>query len=345
MTEEIAIDIAPWKDDAPFVYSMTYDEGTIDAITNSYPIHEEYGIPGHICQVSGRLGLQRLERGTSMRDVFYLNAEQLRFLIGRGWSVSSHSHTHCPTDQEGIDLDLEVRISKWELEEATGQPVHLFAYWNNLAITDQIVRVAKQSGYIGILTLAYPFNSPDYDVWDIARSTVGRDQERWLEEPSASRYCHTSEAFPGNLTQEKTRGTWMVDITHLVVERLPRANGPGLWNRCVTPAILNARLAEVRDLWGDDVWAAVPEDVVAYTIRRRASSVRCELSGPGRVICTVQVADLPSHLPESPLTFRAKVPWNNGRVNRGEIPSWVSDGFLLWTTPVEDGGQFILEAA
>ena len=181
MAADIAVDIAPWKDDAPFVYSMTYDEGTIDAISNSYPIHQEYGIPGHICQVSGRLGLQRLERGTSMREVFYLNAAQLRFLIERGWTISSHSHTHVPTDQVGVDLDLEVRISKWELEEATGQPVHLLAYWNDLKLADQILPVAQAAGYLGILSIGYPFNSADYDIWNIARGTVGRDQHHPAE--------------------------------------------------------------------------------------------------------------------------------------------------------------------
>ena len=181
---DISVDITPWKYDAQFVYSMTYDEGTIDAIVNSFPIHEEHDIPGHVCTVSGHLGQQRLVRGTSMREVFYMNPEQLRFLINKGWTISSHSHTHVPTGQDGIDLDLEVRLSKWELEKATGQPVRLLAYWGNLRIADKILPVAKEAGYQGILSIGYPFNTSDYDEWAIMprhyRTRFGRVAPRTI---------------------------------------------------------------------------------------------------------------------------------------------------------------------
>ena len=271
MTPEI--EIAPWKHDAPFVYSLTYDEGTIDAIVNSYPIHQQYDMPGHICQVTGYLGTQRLERGTRMRQVFHMSAEQLRFLIDRGWTVSSHSHTHCSTDQQGIDLDLEVRISKLELEKALGCPVRLFAYWNDLRLADQILPKVQQADYWGILGINYPLNSPDFDRWHIGRGTLGRDMDMWLESSIQEMYHHCQDVFPGRMTRENTRGQWLIDITHLVVDRLPQACPDSLWNRCVTPAILDARLREVREVWGDDVWCAVPEDVLEYTLPRRAASL------------------------------------------------------------------------
>ena len=224
---DISVDITTWKYDAQFVYSMTYDEGTLDAIVNSFPIHEEHDIPGHVCTVSGHLGQQRLVRGTSMREVFYMNPEQLRFLIDKGWTISSHSHTHVPTGQDGIDLDLEVRLSKWELEKATGQPVRLFAYWGNLRIADKILPVAKEAGYQGILSIGYPFNTSDYDEWAIMRGTIGRDLEGWLQEPSVSLYHHTRDAFPGELRQETTRGLWLVDISHIVVDPPPQGQRAG----------------------------------------------------------------------------------------------------------------------
>jgi len=342
MTDSPAVEIAPWKYDAPFVYSITYDEATIDAISNSYPIHQEYDIPGHVCAVSGYLGTQRIERGTSMREVFHMSPEQLRFLADRGWTVSSHSHSHCPTGQEGIDLDLEVRVSKIELEKALGTPVRLLAFWNDLAIEDQIRPIAQQAGYLGILGIAHPFNGPDFDVWHIARGTVGRDMEMWVAEPIASMYHHTREAFPGNLTRENTRGKWLVDITHLVVNRLPKACGEGLWNRCSTPAMLDARLSEVRALWGEDVWAAVPEDVVEYTLLRRAATPMASQPDEGRIVCTVRLNALPAGLQSRELSFTAHVPWSSVRVNGGAIPAGLRDGVALWTAAVHDGAQFVL---
>jgi len=230
-------DIAPWKGDAQFVYSMTYDEATIDALVNAYPIHQEQGVPGHVCAVSGYLGTQRPERGTSMREVFHMSAEQLRFLVARGWTVSSHSHSHPSTNQVGIDLDLEVRVSKHELEKALGSPVRLVTYWNDLALVDQILPRAKEAGYLGILSIGYPFNEPDFDVWGIARATIGRDLEGWFQEPLQSLYHHTRDALPGHLTREQTRGKWLVDLTHIVADRLPKACPESLWNRCSTPGI------------------------------------------------------------------------------------------------------------
>ena len=342
---DIHVELTPWKYDAQFVYSMTYDEGTIDAICNSFPIHEEHDIPGHVCTVSGHLGQQRLERGTSMREVFYMNPEQLRFLINKGWTISSHSHTHVPTDQEGIDLDLEVRLSKWELEKATGAPVRLFAYWGNLRIADKILPVAQAAGYQGMLSIGYPWNTSEFDVWDIMRATIGRDLEGWLQEPSASLYRHTRDAFPGELRKEATRGHWLVDISHIVVDRLPAANGPGLWNRCMTPAILDARLREVRALWGNELWATVPEEVVEYTLLRRAASVSVTADGSDRATCTVSLNGLRDDVISRELTFSAQTPWRNATVNDGSISSQMNDGTLVWTAAVEDGTKFVLTAS
>lgn len=350
MAGDVSVQIAPWKYDASFVYSMTYDEATIDAIVNSYPIHQEHGIPGHVCAVSGYLGTQRLERGTSMREVFHMSAEQLRFLLDRGWTVSSHSHSHPPTNLEAVDLDLEVRLSKWELEQATGRPVMIFTIWNNLALADQIVPAAQNAGYLGVLSIAHPFNPPDYDVWAIGRGTIGRDLEGWLTEPTASAYRHTRAAFPGRLTREATRGTWLVDLTHIVADRHPRACPPSLWNRCSTPAIVDARLREVRALWGDDLWATVPEDVLQYTLLRRAARLEVSTPAPDQAECLVRLGPLPAAMESRALTFRAELPWRRATVAyasntpppNARIESRMIENVFTWTASVEDGTRFVL---
>ena len=344
MPRELAVEVAPWKHDAQFVYSVTYDEGTLDALVNSYPIHEEHGIPGHICQVTGFLGKQRLDRGTSLFDVFYLNEDQIRFLVDRGWTFSSHSHSHVPTGQKGIDLDMEVRLSKHELERATGRSVDIITYWGNTALKDQIVPIAKEAGYLGVLSIDYPLNSPDFDVWDIGRGTIGRDLDGWVDNPSTAQYRHTKDAFPGHLTRENSRGKWLVDLTHVIADRLPPRVPESAWNRCCTPEILDSRLREVRQLWGDELWATVPEDVVHYTLLRRSAEVGVESLGPDRAACTVRLDELPDAVSRRELTFRAFTKWQGMRINGGTVDVRSVNGAFVWTAPVVDGTEFILEA-
>ena len=176
------------------------------------------------------------------------------------------------------------------------------------------------------------------------RGTIGRDLEGWLQEPSVSLYHHTRDAFPGELRQETTRGLWLVDISHIVVDRLPKANGPGLWNRCMTPSILDARLREVRALWGNDLWATVPEEVVEYTLLRRAAAVTVASNGTDRATCTVNLNGLRDDVTARELTFRANTPWRNATVNGGAISAQMKDGTLVWTATVEDGTKFVLSA-
>ncbi|MCC6442714.1 MAG: polysaccharide deacetylase family protein [Armatimonadetes bacterium] len=342
---DFTVAIAPWKENAAFVYSVTYDEATIDVLTNVYPIHQEYDMPGHVCAVSGYLGTERLYRGTSMREIFHMSAEQLHFLIARGWTVSSHSHSHPPTGQEGIDLDMEVQVSKWELEKATGSPVRLFTYWNDLALFDRILPHAKAAGYLGALSIGYPFNTPDFDRWNIARGTLGRDLEGWLEEPLVSLYSHSRDAFPGKLTREKTAGRWLVDITHIVAHRLPRACPESLWNRCSTPDILESRLQEVRALWGDRLWAAVPEAVLDYALMRRAARLAVQRVSPECFTCTVSLDPVPEAVSRRELTFRADIPWQRAEINRGKVSAFMQEGLLTWTAEARDGTQFAVRAA
>jgi peptidoglycan/xylan/chitin deacetylase (PgdA/CDA1 family) len=341
------VELAPWKNDAPFVFSMTYDEGTIDHIVNAYPIHEEYGIPGHVCQVAGYLGTQRLERGTAMREVFHMSGEHLRFLVARGWSVSSHSHSHPPTNQDGVDLDLEIRISKLELERALGSRVRLFGWWNNLSLAEKALPLVKEAGYDGALSLGHPFNGPDFDVWSIERNMLADDMDFWFSPQMQASYHQVREAGPGNLTRETSRGSWIADITHIVVDQFPAACPPSLWNRCARPSQLAARFREIRSVWGDEVWATVPEAVVDYAQVRRAARVSVETTAAHRAVCTVSLAELPRGVECRDLTLVVRAPWSALSVNEGRIPvrKRPDDGAFVFTAPVADSTRFVLEAA
>ena len=51
------VSICRWRNDAPFAYSMTCDEGTVDTMEYALPVHEQFGFPGHVDVLAGQLGL------------------------------------------------------------------------------------------------------------------------------------------------------------------------------------------------------------------------------------------------------------------------------------------------
>lgn len=79
------VSICRWLNDAPFAYSMTYDEGTVDTMANALPVHEQFGFPGHVDVVAGQLGERRHALSSSLNDYMHMSAEQLKELLQRGW--------------------------------------------------------------------------------------------------------------------------------------------------------------------------------------------------------------------------------------------------------------------
>ena len=134
-----SVEIAPWKDDATFVYSVVFDEGTIDCLANAFPIGQQYGIPGDVAVVAGQLGEKRHVERSSLNDYFHMGPEHLRFLLSQGWSISNHSFCHPPLrDPDSIDFRQEIVESYHILEEALGQPAPIFSSWNSFEVYDTV---------------------------------------------------------------------------------------------------------------------------------------------------------------------------------------------------------------
>ena len=53
--DNCSVEICGFLNDAPFAYSATYDEGTVDCLANALPVHEAFDFPGHVNVVAGRL--------------------------------------------------------------------------------------------------------------------------------------------------------------------------------------------------------------------------------------------------------------------------------------------------
>ena len=79
-----SVEIAPWKDDATFVYSVVFDEGTIDCLANAFPIGQQYGIPGDVAVVAGQLGEKRHVERSSLNDYFHMGPQHLKISLVAG---------------------------------------------------------------------------------------------------------------------------------------------------------------------------------------------------------------------------------------------------------------------
>ena len=260
------VTICRWRGDAPFAYSMTYDEGTVDALANAFPIHEEFAIPGHLDVVAGQIGKARNAFLSSLNGYRHLGAGELKDLIGRGWGVGNHSWSHYvhPT-QPGLDLYREVVWSKYRLEEMIDHPVRIFTIPNDTHNYPPVIDLVKKH-YLACAYIEGAPNRENFDLYKIGNIVVAsgtiRPRAGWPE-----------ELLLENLQPEFLDGSWLYETSHLVMWNVPQDH------KCVTPEYLTRRFARLRELSGDALWAATPDDVIDYVLMRRnleVDNVRAE---------------------------------------------------------------------
>ena len=288
-----AVEVAPWKDDAAFVYSVVFDEGTIDCLANAFPVGQQYGIAGDVAVVAGQLGEKRHVERSSLNDYFHMGPEHLKFLLSQGWSVSNHSYSHPPLRGPGrIDFAQEVVESYHTLERALGQPAPIFSSWNSFELYDTVrAWVRRVPGYLGLTRAsndAEHINPPDFDPFSIWRNRLCEDDEiAYLPEWLSRR----------GFAPERVRGQWLVDVTHLVMYKTPQGH------KCISPRALEGRFDQMRTAFGDALWAANPDDVVRYAYLRRHCAPTIEQKSDGRATVTVDFPGLPPQIEEGELTF------------------------------------------
>lgn len=265
-----SVSLCPWLHDAPFAYSMTYDEGTVDCLANALPVHEQFGFPGHVDVVAGQLGQQRRAWGSSLNAFVHMSADELRFLIGKGWGVGNHSWSHFVHPlQPGLDLYREVVWSKYRLEDMLDHPVRIFTIPNDKYNYEAVLPLVRQH----YLACAYIDGSPnreDFDLYKIGNFMVASGQ-------ISRSYDWKTELLTPNLDLEFLRGSWLYETSHLVRWNVPQAH------KCVTPEDLTRRFERLRDISGGKLWAAKPDDVVDYVLLRRALTVAIVRTEPRTV--------------------------------------------------------------
>ena len=328
----MSVEICRWKHGLAFVYSITYDEGFADLIDHALPIHQKYGVPGHLVMVAGQLGqLRDIPSSTYHNLRRHLSPQQLRDLIQEGWSVGDHSMTHGDLN---VDTHTEIVLSKKVLEEAIGQPVNVFHLPGADFSFAPAARYLEEAGFLAVFFADDRLNGHDPDLFALSRTL--------LYVIEGEPICPLYDPFPRvydpyhRLYEALETGGWVVDITH-AVEPEPLA----LW-KDTTPDILDARFDCLRRVGDGREWAAEPEEVVDYILTRRAASVedvqteaahvsfRLALGNiPGAVKCreisvSVQLSTVASCLPTVSVNGQASAEIDHFRGNELTF-TWQAD--------------------
>ncbi len=264
-----------WPGDAPFAYSMTYDEGTVDTLANALPVHEKFGFPGHVDVVAGQLGKKRRAYGSSLNNYVHMGVEELRFLLDKGWGVGNHSWSHYVHPvQPGLDLWREVVWSKYRLEDALDHPVRIFTIPNDKHNYEPVLPLVRRH-YLACAYIDGGPNRADFDLYKIGNFMVASGT-------IAAAYDWKKELLTENLAADFLDGCWLYETSHLVMWDVPQPH------KCITPEDLTKRFAKLVEVSGGALWAATPDDVVDYVLLRRNVYAKVVQAGPRSVEFEVQ---------------------------------------------------------
>ena len=347
----MSLTICPWKYGKRWVYSITYDEALADLHRFAIPMHEEYGIPGHVEVVVGQLGEIRQIGNSSFNGYRHMNGGELRDLLARGWGVGNHSWVHEIITPEMVEK--EIGHAKQVLEEALGEQVILYCSpGDNTNMADHVLEACRRYGYLGAMSITDALNLPGDELFWINRTA--------LHDHYYPPFYSTFDPYR-NIRQAQELQGWLIDYCHCPLETAVHPN------KDCSETQLRQRLETVLSEGGEAVWCAVPEEVLSYHLMRCHARVET-VSDNGAVgddyaddlaagdsaeaqHYRIGLPGLPNQLPYRSLTLEAIVPaaWCrdprvvvDGQELAAEV---VRPGLLRVTTPVQDGTRVEVHAA
>ena len=322
----MSLSICPWKHGKRWVYSITYDEALADLHRFAVPMHEEYGIPGHVEILVGQMGQIRKAGHSSYNGFRHMNGEELRDLLARGWGVGNHSWSHEVITPEKWWMRRSAAPSRcWRKPSAS--PIILYCSpGNNTNMADHVLQACRRYGYLGAMSLTDALNRPGDELFWINRTAL---HDHYYE-PFYSAYDPYR-----NIRQAEAVQGWLIDYCHCPLEE------PVHPNKDCSEAQLRQRLETVLSEGGDAVWCAVPEEALGYHLMRRHAQDRGGgATEPKDSAIASDLAGLPAQVPYRSLTLETGVPaaWCrdprvvvDGRELAAEV---VRPGVLRVTAPV-----------
>lgn len=331
----MSLSICPWKYGKRWVYSITYDEALADLHRFAVPMHEEFGIPGHVELLVGQMGEIRQTGNSSYNGMRHMNAVELRDLLARGWGVGNHSWTHQVITPQMVEE--EIGHAKLVLEEALGEPVILYcAPGDNTNMSDHVLDACRRHGYLGAMSLTDALNRPEEELFWINRTAL---HEQYYPP------FHSAYDPYRNIAQAQAVQGWLIDYCHCPLETAVHPN------KDCSEAQLRQRFETVLSQGGDAVWCALPEEVLSYHLVRRHARIDSVTDTEEQQHFRLDLADLPAAVPYRSLSLELQVPAAWCRDPRVEVDGQmlaaevVRPGVLRVTTPVRDGSQIAVRDA
>jgi peptidoglycan/xylan/chitin deacetylase (PgdA/CDA1 family) len=155
---------------------ITFDDGSRSCYTEALPIMQSFGLTGTVFVVSGQLGGRALwDRNPDHPDDALLTIEEIRDLLGVGWSIGAHTMTHRRlTGLPAPEAREEIQRSRKQLEESLSVSVTVFAYPYGSYAPEHIGMV-REAGYeIGFTT-----HYPEHGLSAVRRENIHGEVRRW----------------------------------------------------------------------------------------------------------------------------------------------------------------------
>lgn len=331
----MSLSICPWKYGKRWVYSITYDEALADLHRFAVPMHEEYGIPGHVEVVVGQMGEIRNIGNSSFNGYRHMNGTELRDLLARGWGVGNHSWSHEVITPNMVDR--EIGQAKEVLDEALGEPIILYCSpGDNTNMADHILDACRSYDYLGAMSLTDALNLPGDELFWINRTA--------LHDHYYPPFYSAFDPYRNIRHAQEVQG-WIIDYCHCPLETAVHPN------KDCSEAQLRQRIETVLSEGGDAVWCAVPEEALSYHLMRRHARIE-EVGGNGTQVgdpsaqrYRIILPELPGQVPYRSLTLEVSVPaaWCRDprvTVDGQELAAEVlRPRVLRVTTPVENGTE------
>jgi hypothetical protein len=296
LAEGRIVRIERWKHGKRWVYSTTYDEVPTSVVENALPIHRMLAVPGHLTVVVGQLGQPRDVPGSGYDATYtHVSVAECKLVQRYGWTVSSHSMTHnkLPGGMAvPANARLEVVESQRLLERLLGTPVTAFFAPGNDLCLPYAWPLAEEAGYLSMFGVRDQLNYPESDLMQLCRPVLYHRLDEYQRAYDPYRLIYAAQESGG----------WLVDYTHAVQDELV------IPNRELTPAELATRLETVTRVGRDEVWLAVPEEVVDYLIMSRQVSIVDLNQTSHAVTFRVSAPNVPARVQWRALTFLCTTP-------------------------------------
>jgi peptidoglycan/xylan/chitin deacetylase (PgdA/CDA1 family) len=156
---------------------LTFDDGYASQRDIASEILVQHGMTATFFAISSVVERNRLRRVFAGKERLFLGSEDLRQMTLGGFEIGSHSHTHAKIGALSAEqIDAEVRLSKWILEEATGSGVVGFAYpFGRRGAFSPTTRTAlERNGYRAAFTQEGGGIGPATDMLELPRVNINR---------------------------------------------------------------------------------------------------------------------------------------------------------------------------